>query len=155
MKIKKKCPRCQYKMMASLTSCPNCSLNFEKFNSATNKEAKVAISQGEKDRVIMRKGFPSDVRKIPFLLITIFLGMFGVHHYSVGRWKMGLTYSIFFLIGCTNAILTSFLGGKLSGGLYEVFSFLVLGWGLVLILWILDVVKVITNSYRVPVSRKG
>lgn len=155
MKINKKCPRCQFKMHASLKVCPNCSLNYEKFYTATNKDARDAIKSGKKDQVLMRSGFPQDVNKIPFLLLTIFLGFLGVHHYRVGRWKMGLTYSIFFMIACVNGVISLFFKNQIPISIYDLFAFLVLGWGLVLILWILDIIKVIFNKYSVPVSRKG
>ena len=140
--------------MASLKTCPHCSLNFEKFYTATNKEAKEAIREGESHKVLMRTGRPDDVKLYKLLLLSIFLGFIGVHHYSVGRWKSGLAYSIFFIVGCVNGVLTSILESSIVGGAYAILELLVLGWGLVLILWILDVVKIILNRYRIPVGRK-
>ena len=69
----KRCPRCKEKVPVELVSCPSCQLNFQKFESATNKDAKEAIAEGEKERVIMRMGRPSDVKLVPLLLLTIFL----------------------------------------------------------------------------------
>ena len=149
----KRCPRCNTKVPVGTGVCPSCMLNFQKFNEATNKEAKLAIKQGEKDKVLMRKGCPKDVSKVKLILLTIFLGFVGAHHYYVGRYKMGLFYTIFFIVGLTNAILTQVFKSALTGVAYEIFSLLVLVWGAVLFMWIVDMAKVCLNKYKIPVSR--
>jgi len=149
----KRCPRCNEKMPIELVVCPSCQLNFQKFESATNKEAKQAIKQGEKEKVLMRKGLPSDVSRIKLLLFAIFLGFTGAHHYYVGRYKMGAFYTIFFFVGIVNAVLTT-LVQNLTGDLYQIFYLLVLGWGAVLALWVIDIAKICLNKYKVPVSRQ-
>ena len=45
-------------MPNEMVICPSCQLNFNKFNGATNAEAKVAMRKGEKDNVLMRTGLP-------------------------------------------------------------------------------------------------
>lgn len=149
----KRCPRCNQKMPIEIVVCPSCQLNFQKFDSATNKDAKQAIRQGEKERVLMRKGRPSDVSFVKLLLITIFCGFTGAHYYYVGRYKMGAFFSIFFAVGIVNAILTTLLKATPKGDLYQIFTLLVLVWGLVLVLWIIDIAKVCFNKFKIPVSR--
>lgn len=150
----KKCPRCAMKVPVETLICPDCRLNYQKFNEATNKEAKQALKEGEKDNVLMRKGCPSDVNKIKLLLMVIFLGFAGGHHYYVGRYKMGIVYSCFFLIGLTNAILNTMVEGIASSMIYQIFTLFVLGWGIVLFMWIFDVVNIIFNKFKIPVSRR-
>ena len=149
----KRCPRCNTKVPVGTVSCPGCMLNFQKFDSATNKEAKEALKMGEKERVLMRKGCPKDVKRIKLLLMAIFLGFAGGHHYYVGRYKMGLFYTFFFIIGVTNAIVTSVLNATPTGDLWQIFTLLVLAWGAVLCLWIIDIAKICVNHYKIPVSR--
>lgn len=149
----KRCPRCNQKMPIEIVVCPSCQLNFQKFDTATNKEAKQAIREGEHDRVLMRKGRPQDVKFITLLLITIFFGFTGAHYYYVGRYKMGAFFSIFFAVGIVNAIINSLLNSTPKGDLYQVFTFLVLIWGLVIALWIIDIAKVCVNKFKIPVSR--
>lgn len=149
----KRCPRCNQKMPIEIVICPNCQLNFQKFESATNMDAKEALRMGEKDRVLMRKSRPSDVNFVKLLLITIFLGFTGAHYYYVGRYKMGAFFSIFFSVGIINAILNVLLHENLTGDIYQIFTFLVLIWGLVLALWIIDIAKVCLNKFKIPVSR--
>lgn len=149
----KRCPRCNTKVPVEIVSCPSCQLNFQKFESATNKEAKEAIKQGEKDRVLLRKGRPSDVSAVKLILITIFLGFTGAHYYYVGRYKMGAFFSIFFAVGIINAIINSLLQATPTGDLYQIFTLLVLTWGAVIALWIIDIAKVCLNNFKIPVSR--
>ena len=152
MKKNKRCPRCEFKVPSEIAVCPRCQLNYNKFNLATNGEAKNAFRQGESERVLYRKGCPSDVNKIKLLLITIFLGFMGGHYYYVGRTKMGVFFSIFALIGITNGILVSLLKATPKGDLYQIFYMLVLVWGVVIMLWIVDIVKVCFNRFKIPVS---
>ena len=150
----KHCPRCNTKTPIEMVVCPSCQLNYQKFESATNEEAKEAIREGEHDRVLMRKGRPSDVNFIKLLLVTIFLGFTGAHYYYVGRYKMGAFFSIFFAVGIVNAILTSLLDATPKGDLYQIFTLLVFVWGAVIALWIIDVAKVCLNKFKIPVSRR-
>ncbi len=148
----KRCPRCNTKVPKEINICPTCQLNYDKFNNATNSEAKVAIHMDERERVLYRRGCPSDVSKVKLLLLTIFLGFTGAHHYYVGRTGKGIFYSIFFVIGVVNAILTTVLQSTPHGELWEIFTLLVLVWGVVIMMWLIDIADVILNRYKIPVS---
>ena len=150
----KRCPRCNEKMPVEIVVCPNCQLNFQKFDMATNKEAKDAIREGEKERVLMRKGRPNDVGFVKLLLLTIFLGFTGAHYYYVGRYKMGAFFTIFFIVGIVNSILSTLLSSAPTGELYQIFTLLVLVWGAVIVLWIIDIAKVCLNKFKIPVGRR-
>ena len=151
----KRCPRCNTKTPSTSVICPGCQLNYQKFESATNKEAKQNLRMGEKEQVLMRKGRPLDVKFWKLLLISVFLGFMGGHHYYVGRYKMAIFYTCFFIVGAINAVLTSFIKTTLSGLVYEIFTLLVLTWGFVVLMWIVDVAKICVNKYKIPVSRLG
>ncbi len=149
----KHCPRCNSKVPVELVVCSSCQLNFQKFDDATNQEAKEAIRLKENERVLMRKGRPKDVNFVSLLLVTIFLGFTGAHYYYVGRYKMGAFFSTFFAVGVVNAIINSMLKVTPSGEFYQIFVLLVLIWGLVAMLWIIDIAKVLLNKFKIPVSR--
>lgn len=151
--LRKKCPRCNTSMVQETAVCPNCQLNFNKFYQATNAEAKLAVKQGRKDDVLFRKGVPSDIKKWALLLITIFGGFFGLHYYYVGRNKMGIFFSLAFVVGVVNAIISIAVNTTLSGIVWELFSLLVLVWGAVIVMWIIDIAKVCLNKFKIPVSR--
>ncbi len=150
----KRCPRCSQKLPVEIVVCSSCQLNFQKFNDATNAEAKQAIRLGENDRVLMRQGYPKDVNKITMILLTVFLGFMGAHYYYVGRVKKGAFFTIFFVVGVVNAVLTMLLTQTPKGDAYQVLTFLVLIWGVVLFMWIVDMVKVCFNKFKIPVSRE-
>ena len=153
MKTKnKRCPRCNFKVEEYAGVCPKCRLNYEKFNSATNKEGIKTLAEGDKERVIYRNGCPTDVKKWKLLLFTIFLGFCGGHYFYVGRKNWGIFYFVFFLVGVVNAIIQLCLGRTPDGELYQVFYLLVLIWGVVLVLWLIDIIKVIFNRFKIPVS---
>ncbi|MBR1988248.1 MAG: NINE protein [Clostridia bacterium] len=151
-KEKKKCPRCGKKVLSEIGVCPQCKLNFQKFDSATNLEGKSALKQGEKDRIIYRLGVPSDVNRWKLLLLTVFLGFAGAHHYYVGRKNMGFFYSIFFGVGIIYTILTLALNFDWTSEIGQFFYLLVLTWGFVILLWIVDIAKVCFNRFKIPVS---
>ncbi len=148
----KKCPRCAMRVDREVMVCPRCRLNYTKFESATNLEAKSAIAQRDDERVLLRKGCPADVARWRLLLLTIFLGYMGAHYYYVGRYKRGIFYTVFFLIGLANAMLNFIPGVSPRGDLWEVFTFLVLIWGIVILLWLVDILKVAINRFKIPVS---
>ena len=148
----KRCPRCNFKVPSELAVCPKCQLNYQKFNLATNAEAKMAIRAGETDRVLYRKGYPSDVKKITLILLTIFLGFTGAHYYYVGRKGWGIFFSIFFVVGLINAFISVYFKTAPTGDLFQIFYLLVLVWGLVIFFWIIDIFKVCFNTFKIPVS---
>lgn len=151
-KLNKRCPRCNLKMPIGANVCPGCELNFSKFESATNKAGKIALSEGRKEDVLYRKGCPKDVDKTKLLLMAIFLGFAGGHNYYVGRIGRGLFCTIFFLFGLMNSILSVVFKATITGWLYEIISILVLIWGAVLVMWLFDIINIILNKYKIPVS---
>ena len=152
LRLNKKCPRCETKVPASTVICPTCQLNFQKFEMATNKEAKEAYREGEADQVILRKGCPSDVKKIKLLLLCIFLGFTGAHYYYVGRTKKGIFFTFFFVVGVLNAVVTNVLKQTFTGDIWQIFTLLVLIWGVVLFMWIIDIANILFNKFKIPVS---
>lgn len=151
-KINKRCPRCDMKMPVQAKICPGCGLNYDKFDMATNRAGKLAVKEGRKDDIVMRKGCPADVNKTKLLLITIFLGFTGAHNYYVGRYGRGIFFTVFFLFGLANAVLTTIFKTAITGMFYEVLTILALIWGAVLLTWMFDIVNVVFNKYRIPVS---
>lgn len=149
--MNKRCPRCAEKVPYATVICPSCQLNFQKFEQATNKEAKLQLRAGEKENVLMRKGCPSDVKKWKLLLMAIFLGLTGAHHYYVGRVKMGLFYSISLTLYLVMYGLLKLLGYSVI--LYDMYFISMLTWGAVVFMWIIDVAKICLNHYKIPVSR--
>lgn len=150
----KKCPRCNFKVPRDVVTCPSCQLNYQKFETATNKEAKQALKQGEKSKVLYRKGCPKDVNKWGLFFLALFLGFMGAHLYRVGRNGKGAFYTVFFIVGFIYTIITNTLKLSPTGDLWQIFIVLVLVWGVVLIMWLVDVFNILFNQFKIPVSRE-
>ena len=56
------------------------------------------------------------------------------------------------MIGAANAVLSIF-GKNFTGLVGELFYILVLVWGAVIFMWIVDIAKVCFNRFKIPVSR--
>ena len=67
---------------------------------------------------------------------------------------MGMFCTMFFIIGIVNALVRTFIDIDPSGDLWQVFTLLVLGWGAVLVIWIIDLAKICLNKFKIPVSRE-
>ena len=113
------------------------------------------MREGRKDDVLLRVGYPADVKKWVLILITVFFGFFGMHYYYVGRNKIGIFFTIAFLVGVANVVIGSFIAKPLTGFFWEIFSVLVLVWGFVIFMWIIDMAKVCFNRFKIPVSRNN
>ncbi len=152
MKKNKRCPRCNFKVDVGCKVCPSCRLNYDKLALATNGEAKKAMAEKDMDRVLYRTGYPSDIKKWKLLLIAIFLGFCGGHHFYTGRKNWGIFYFVFFVAAVTNMLIL-YLNKKIpSGDWYQIFYIFILIWAVVLTMWIVDVVKIILNRFKLPVS---
>ena len=152
MKKNKRCPRCNFKVDAGCKVCPSCRLNYDKLDLATNSEAKKALAEKDKDRVVYAQGCPTDIKKWKLLLIAIFLGFCGGHHFYTGRKGWGIFYFVFFVAGITDALVMFINKFEPRGDWYQIFYLFVLVWGVVLTLWLIDIVKIIFNKFKVPVS---
>jgi len=152
-RMNKRCPRCGTKSAYATVICPNCSLNYQKFDQATNKVAKQKLKEGEKEQVLMRKGCPADVKWWKLLLMAIFLGFVGGHHYYVGRVKMGLFYSITLVVYMVVYGIAKLVGFSYVF-MYDLYMIAMLMWGVVLLMWIIDVAKICLSHYKIPVSRE-
>ncbi len=147
----KKCPRCNNKTPKHMPRCGVCSLSFEKFNSATNAEAKSAFRMGESERVLYTTQVPSDVNKMQILINCIFGGWFGLHHFKVGRRGFGLYYLISLLLGVVYMTLIMTVS-NLTGYVFDIAFVCGIAWIISIILWWADIIKILCNGYKYPIS---
>lgn len=151
MKEFKRCPRCNFKTPNNMARCGNCGLNFEKFNNATNAEAKSAFRMGEKERVLHTTKVPSDINKWKFLLVCIFGGWFGLHFFKLGKKWRGL----FQILGLLGAFIYSYFIIKFNlrtgyaGNLVLVCGII---WVASFIIWLSNILSIIFNRFKYPVS---
>lgn len=151
MKSFKKCPRCNKLVAYSLIRCGTCGLNFNKFNSATNSEAKSAFRMGEKERVLYTKQVPSDVDKLQMVVKAIFGGWFGLHDFSVGKLFRGLFQVVGVLLGAVY-IVYRFNNPLNTTPIGYLATFLGIIWAFSIVIWAVDTLAIIFNRYKYPVS---
>jgi TM2 domain-containing membrane protein YozV len=147
------CPKCYGKIDKEKNRCDYCGFNLNELNNASNKEAKKALKGIYKDDVIYTSKLPADVSKKKLLLYAIFLGMFGAHHFYVGKFWQGFCMA---LITCVTLILGTFLyvTGSITDNIIQyAFEFSTAFQGGVLIYWISNIIGIIFNKYKVPVYK--
>lgn len=146
-----KCPRCGNKTASNFPKCGVCGLNFKKFATATNSEAKSAIRMGERDRVLYSTTPPYDINKTNVLIMAIFGGWCGIHYFSIGRFLKGIFQIIGFIFGMIYCVYRM-NGNSLNGFIGNLVLVLGIIWVITILLWITDIVKIIFNKFKYPVS---
>ena len=149
----KRCPRCDTKTVIYQDVCPACGLIYSRLSKASNKEAKKALRKGEKHKVICDKVLPKDVNKWKLFFMALFLGMFGGHYYYVGKNKTGTVFIV------STALL--FIGTAIAQNdasvwvdYYFWMYMLILPASACLIALAVDLVRILTNGFRVPIAIK-
>ncbi len=157
MKVREKkrtCPRCGNRQVVSLPVCSECSLKFARLESATNTEARKAFKNKEKERVVYVNDIPSDLRKTKFVISLIF-GFFGVTSFYVGKKSKGwyslgsfLVFFVAFYIGVTMAEK----GTNMLNYNYYFLTTLAFLCAISFLLWMADIARAISHSYKFPVA---
>ena len=150
------CPKCYAKIKKDKKRCDNCGFNLNELNGASNKQAKKAMKSIYRDDVLFTSQLPEDVSKKKLLLFSIFLGLFGAHHFYVGRiWRgmvnvlcVAITFVLGFLLLEFNIIVN-------SHPIYIAFQCFLFLQGLNVVFWVKDIVDIICGRYKVPVYKEN
>lgn len=149
-KTTKRCPRCERKVPIAMAKCPRCGLIFARLSQATNKAAKKAIRNRERNKIVYDTVLPKDVGKWKLFFMALFLGMFGGHHFYVGNyWKGALGLVSMIMVGVAAALPMSWWNDYYLGGLMTV---LVIPAGINVMFWVVGVFLILFNKFKVPVS---
>lgn len=150
------CPKCYGKIDKVSNRCKSCGFNMRELNGATHKDVKRAKREGFGDDVLYTTTLPADVSKKKLLLLCIFLGLFGGHSYYAGKWIKGL-FSTIVTVGTIvfSALHIAFvdiqnLMGIAGAYLFSGFDLLM---GVNLIMFLIDLVSIIRNKYKVSVYK--
>lgn len=149
------CPKCYGKVNKDTERCDYCGFNLKEMEGASNKDAKKALKGIYRDDVLYTTKLPADVSKKKLLLFSIFLGLFGVHDFYVGKfWQslfMCLSTSIISILGI---ILTA--TNSITNNIVQVaFAFMTIPQGIVVLLWITDIIKIAMEKFNVPVYKES
>ena len=144
-----KCPICGCKMKEEFM-CPYCKITGHQVKTASNKKAKEKILKRDKDGVYNSSYLPCDVNRTRLMLIALFGGPFGAHHFHVGRIKMGF----YFLFSCFYTVIFYILSTMIFKNNSILNYFTSVGYvlyGIALFMWMSDFVKICFKKFSMPV----
>lgn len=147
--IKKlRCPICNAKVTGG--RCPFCKITEDQIIYASNTKAKKEVN---KKKVYNSTFRPIDVKKSDMLTLTLLYGLFGVGSFFVGKKNRGLyqviSFSVFFVFFVLQLL---FMMYHIKNAVFDLFTDLVLlNFGICIIMWTLDVCRVLFNRYAYPV----
>ncbi len=144
-----KCPVCGAKMIDGKI-CKYCNVTNEQVLMASNKEAKKAFKEKRNSDVCYTTDIPNDVNKRKLVLFTVFLGVFGVNSFYVGRLYKGLYAAISAGLAFLFALLNYFI---IEPNVILEWGYSISVWLLVfnVLVWFADIVALLFKKYKVPV----
>ena len=148
-----KCPVCGAKMIDGKI-CKYCGVTNEQVYNASNKEAKKAFKEGRRNDVCYSSDLPKDVNKTKLVCFTVFLGLFGVGNFYVGKNIKGIYcassygFALLFTLLNTFAMLNGWASAQVINVFFTIGTYLMI---VNLLFWMNDVVGLIFKSYKVPV----
>lgn len=149
------CPRCYNKIGKDKNRCDSCGFNINDLNDASNKEAKKALKSIYKDDVLYTTKLPADVNKKRLLLFSIFFGLFGVHHFMVGKFWTGLYMAVASGLTLIVTTILAYLNSITNNIFQIIFEFLTVFQGIAVIMWFSDIISIATNKFKVPVYKES
>ena len=148
------CPKCYAKIKPEQIKCHNCGFDLRLMQDATNKAAKKAKRSVYKDDVLYTTQTPPDVKRKKLILLSIFLGLFGAHHFYVGKIWQGLYMLFSTVIGLSlSSVILAYGIIDANNVIYQIYQFALVFQGLAVIFWVVDMVKIFLRRYKIPVYR--
>lgn len=148
------CPKCYARIKKEQVRCQHCGFNLNVMQGATNKEAKIAKKTIYKDDILYTTNVPQDVSKKKLLLFSIFFGLFGVHHFYVGKFWQGLYMCLCTSITTILTIVITALGIIDQQNIFYItFQFLLIFQGINIIFWVSNILNIIFERYKIPVYK--
>lgn len=150
------CPKCYGKIDKLSKRCSSCGFNMNSLNGATHKAVKQAKKNGFGEDVLFTTELPEDIHKKKLLLLCIFLGLFGAHNYYAGKFVKAIYSTIASII--LFAISTIFIFfpntfASLGTAGYWVQSIFSLLMGINIAFFIIDLVNIIRNKFKVSIYK--
>lgn len=147
------CPKCYGKVDSKQQRCQYCGFFMKELDNASNKQAKKAMKSIYKDDVLYSTKIPYDVSKKKLLLFAIFLGLFGVHHFYVGKLWHGLFMCITMSVTLILAIILIAINTIFDNVVQRIFEFWLIFQGLNIIFWVWDIFKIMFERFKIPVYK--
>lgn len=146
------CPKCYGSMKKKDGICTHCGFKLSEFDGATNQKVRQAIRDGKREDILYTNNLPIDITKKSLLMYCIFLGLFGAHNYYCGKFGKAIYMTITTVFSCLFSVLkTNNLGGWFVN---YFFSFVALLQGITMFMWIIDLINICINKFKVPVYKE-
>lgn len=156
-----RCPNCGAKIRKSDDRCVKCGTKMNQIQGASSARVRQAKKEFQPELVVNSTYFPDDLSYKKALLLCIFLGWVGAHCYYVKRYVKGAILTIMTIIfwitalpfgvfmqtgdaGIFNPLVSFLLDTSLLGVIFSLGS-------LTIIIWAVDIIKLFTRTFPVPV----
>ena len=147
------CPKCYGKIDKNQQRCIYCGFYMNELKNATNKEAKRIKKTIYKDDILYTTKIPSDVSKKKLILFSIFLGLFGVHDFYVGKFWQGLFFCITTSVTLILSTILMLMNTIYQNTIQTIFEFWTIAQGLAIIFWVWDIFKISFERFKIPVYK--
>ena len=149
------CPKCYGKVDKKEQRCKYCGFYMNELDGASNKQAKKAKKTIYKDDILYTTKVPYDVSKKKLLLFAIFLGLFGVHDFYVGKFWQGLYQCISVTIAIILTTTLMIMNTIFDNVVQRIFELWLYFQGLAVIFWIWDIFKITFERFKIPVYKES
>ena len=148
------CPVCGARLVQK-HFCRYCKdVTMANITTSSNKKAKEAIKNDNRDKVVYSTYIPSDVSKKKLWILAILLGYLGIHNYYIGRSLKGLyqtvSMSVLFIF-VTLGTLSDMFSWGLDNSLRLITQFFGLLAAIAVILWAFDIINLLIRRFKIPV----
>lgn len=147
------CPKCYGKIDKKQQRCQHCGFYMNQLDNASNKEAKRIRRTIYKDDILYSTKIPYDVSKKKLLLFSIFLGLFGVHDFYVGKIWQGLYFCISTSVTLIVSTVLMIMNTIFDNIVQRIFEFWTVFQGFAIIFWIWDIFKISLERFKIPVYK--
>ena len=156
-----RCPNCGAKIKLKFGICPKCQTKISEIKEASFSLVRKARKEYEPEKVVYTTIFPKDLSFKNTLLMCIFLGWAGGHSYYVQRYFKAIMQSVLSAIFLFLVMPCACFLKYGSAGFLNPLAIFLLSTNLIVIpsicgavavmLWFLDLIKLLTRRFEVPV----
>ncbi len=156
-----RCPSCGTKIRRGNSQCLKCGTKIKQIQNASHKMVSKVRKEYQPELVVYTTCFPPDLSYKKTLLYCIFFGWFGGHLYFVKRYAKAIVMTIMAVIFLVCGFPVGIFLQSGDAGIFNPLVALLLTsnvyaipcaiGALNFIMWILDIIKIITKTFSVPV----
>ena len=147
------CPKCYGKIDKKQQRCQYCGFYMNQLDDASNKLAKQIKKTIYKDDILYSTRIPYDVSKKKLLLFAIFLGLFGVHDFYVGKFWQGLYICVSVSVTLILSIILMIMNTIYQNIIQTIFEIWSAFQGVALVMWFADIINISLERFKMFLSK--